>query len=112
MNSTVQPNRRAVSEGAHARVRRVTGAIVIGSIALAGTIAGYVAHGSTPKKSSAGVAAASSSATTGVAVPSAPAAPSILAPGESAPDQSQSISPSSQAPSSTQQAPVATSGAS
>jgi hypothetical protein len=110
MNATLQPNRHAVTEGARARVRRITGGIVIASIALAGTIAGYVAHGSTHKKSSAGVAAAP--AATGVAVPSAPAAPSLLAPGESAPDQSQSISPPSQAPSSTQQPPAATSGAS
>ena len=109
MNTDVQTSRRAVFEGARVRVQRVTGGIVIASIALAGTIAGYVAHGSTHKKSA---GAARSPVSTVVAVPDVPAAPSLLAPGESAPDQSQSISPPSQTPSPTQQPPAATSGAS
>jgi hypothetical protein len=110
MNDNTQTSRRPVSDIARARVRRVTGGIVIASIALAGTIAGYVAHGSTHKKATAGGTA--SPATTGVAVPSTPATPSLLAPGESAPSQSKSISPPSQTPSSTQQPPAAVSGAS
>ncbi|MGE5272933.1 MAG: hypothetical protein ACM3QU_04055 [Verrucomicrobiota bacterium] len=109
MNANVQSNRRAVSEDARARVRRVTSGIVIASIAIVGTIAGYVAHGSTHKKSA---GAAASPAANRVVVPSAPAAPSLRAPGEPSPDQSQAISPPPQVPSSTQQPPAATSGAS
>ena len=109
MNDNVQTTRRPASDAARTRVRRITGGIAVASLALAGTIAGYVAHGSAHKKSTGTVASA---ATTGVAVPSAPAAPSLLAPGESPPAQSQSISPPSQAPSTTQQPPAAVSGAS
>jgi hypothetical protein len=109
MNDNAQIERRSSSGRARARVRRVTGGIVIASITLAGTIAGYVAQGATHRKST---GAAASAAPTGVAVPSAPAAPSLLAPGESAPQQPQSIAPPSQAPSATQEPPTAVSGAS
>lgn len=100
----------ASSDRARARVRRVTGGIVIASLALAGTIAGYVGQAATHKKSTG--AAASTEDPVRVAVPSAPAAPTLPAPGESALQQPQSIAPPSQAPSATQQPPAAVSGAS
>jgi hypothetical protein len=103
-------NARTSSSHARARVRRVTGGVVLASITLAGTIAGYVSHRSGHEKAARGGTTASASA--GPAAPSAPAAPSLLAPGESSTGQSQTISPPSQAPSAAQAPPVAVSGAS
>ena len=110
MNDNLQTNRRRVSDRARIRVRRATGGIVIASLTLVGTIAGYVAHGATHRKSAG--AAASTVTPAKVAVPGTPASPSLLAPGESAPEQSQSISPPAVVPSATQQPPAAVSGAS
>ncbi len=132
MHEDAQTTRRAVAgrDGARARVRRVTTGVLIGSVAVAGTIASYVANSATHKKTAQAqpapaVAAPVKRTLAAVAVPATPAVPSVLAPGESAaaPIQAQpqaqpvqSSQPQAaapvQAPVVTQQAPVAVSGGS
>ncbi len=121
MHEDAQTTRRAAAgrDGARARVRRVTTGVLIGSVAVVGTIASYVANSATHKKAAqpaTPVAAPVKRTPAAVAVPATPAAPSVLAPGESAvqpvqPSQPQSAAPV-QAPAVTQQAPVAVSGGS
>jgi hypothetical protein len=111
-----QITRRAAAgrDGARARVRRVTGGVLVGAVALAGTVVSYVAHGGAHKKSfqpAASTAAVVRRTTTQVPVPAKPAAPSLQASGQSAAQPSQSASPA-QAPSQTQAPPVAVSGGS
>ena len=127
MHEDGQTTRRAVAgrDGARARVRRVTTGVLIGSVAVAGTIASYVANSATHKKTAQAqpapaVAAPVKRTLAAVAVPATPAVPSVLAPGESAAApiqaQPQSSQPQAaapvQAPVVTQQAPVAVSGGS
>jgi hypothetical protein len=104
MHQDAQSTRRAAAErdGARARVRRFTGGAVFASVAVVGTIASYVAHGTTHKKAVVATPAttvaprraAPAPKTQTVAVPDTPPAPSILAPGESPPQVSQPAQPS------------------
>ncbi len=94
---------RTDRDAARFRVRRLTGAVVAGSVALAGAVAGYVATAASGHKTA--QQTGTTRATTQVEVPTTPAAPQLDSSGSS----SQSSVP---APSVTQSPPVAVSGGS
>ena len=117
MTEDLQNTRRAAAgrDGARARVRRITVGVLVGAIALAGTIASYVAHAGIHKSSSGSTATttrvARRATSAQVPVPSTPAAPSLLAPGQSRSQSAPQVAPV-QAPAQTQAPPVAVSGGS
>ncbi len=118
MNDTGHIRRRAAAErdAARSRVRRLTGIALAASVAVVGSIASYVAGAAPGKKASKEPARTTTSArkkTGQVAVPAAPAAPSLIP--SSSPSSIPSSSPSQspvQAPVQTQSPPVAVSGGS
>jgi hypothetical protein len=101
-------------EAARARVRRVTGIVLGTSVALAGTLAGYVSSAGSKGKTTAtqrAAAAATTKAAAQVPVPAAPDPPSLLPFGSSSSGSSAAQAPV-QAPGQAQAPPVAVSGGS
>jgi hypothetical protein len=105
---------RAASErdAARARVRRITGVVLAASVAVAGSLAGYVSSAASGRKTvprATTTSAAQKTKRTGqVAVPATPPAPSLIPSGS----QSGSSQAPAQAPVQSQAPPVAVSGGS
>jgi hypothetical protein len=108
--------RRAASErdAARARVRRITGIVLAASLAVAGSLAGYVASAAsgrkTVRRSNARATTKKPNRTAEVGVPATPAPPALI-PSGSPPEQS-SPQPPAEAPAQTQAPPAAVSGGS
>lgn len=106
-----EPTRTAdAREAVRRRVRRVTGVVAAASLAVAGSIAAYVAGASTQKSVGGTTTTRTTTATTKVPVPASPTPPSLDSNDSSSPPPLQTVP--AQAPTPSPSPPVAVSGGS